>query len=904
MAAFAELGEELGAVSFSGESGLIAVTDAEVAARNAEIMEEEEEEQQEETEEQEKEKVENEVLLNLTSVQKDLKIKFLNRADGKLISGIRFKASVKGPDGKTSTYEDDDKDGIIYKTDLTPGTYEVALAETEGLDGYKYSTQPITVKVKDKIEYKQIDVADEIKTEAQVNVAAEDTAVQEAETAPALKDTVEWVESTKTAIGSDGSGSDEYEKVDKDDIPDPLESARARSIFRVMTEENTKDEGSDSKKEDGGSADGSAENGNGSTSGSGSGNEGSSSGKEGSNSENGNSSSGSNGETGNNGNGNGNSSNGSESSGNSSSETGSSSSGNGNGSNGSESGANGSNSDSGTTETEKPKAEVTGVKLSNDSVTLDIGGQTSLSAEVEGKNLSGEDKGISWSSSDKSVASVDGSGRVTAVKAGTVTITAASAKDESKKATCQVTVNKAAVTLSLDKTELSLKTGESATLTATVSSGGVKWTSDNDKIVKVENGRLTAVAEGTATIKAVSEEDEKAAASCRVTVAKSETLAVKLDEESIKVYTENTKELKASVTGANGAVTYSFTSDKKEIASVEENGERGTVKGVKDGEATITVTAKDASGASATASCKVTVVLNPKNDTSTKLKDKDGNQLYIKNKNDEYVEAVLADYYTADKFYKKLENVKYKYTGWQTIDGKTYFYDKNGNYVTGEQIIQGAKYTFGSDGAIATNSTSGIMGIDVSKWNGTIDWTAVKNSGVNYAIIRCGYRGSSTGALIQDPKFKANIQGAAAAGIKVGVYFFTQAVNEVEAVEEASMVLNLIKGYKLSYPVFIDVESSGGRADGIDKNTRTAVVNAFCRTIQNGGYTAGIYANKTWFESKMNTASLSGYKLWLAQYAAAPTYTATRYDMWQYTSKGKVNGISGNVDMNISYLGY
>ena len=268
------------------------------------------------------------------------------------------------------------------------------------------------------------------------------------------------------------------------------------------------------------------------------------------------------------------------------------------------------------------------------------------------------------------------------------------------------------------------------------------------------------------------------------------------------------------------------------------------------------------------------------------------------------MEATLADYYTADKFYKKLENIEYKYTGWQTIDGRTYYFDKNGNPVTGEQIIQGAKYVFGSDGALSVNSSTGIMGIDVSKWNGTIDWTAVKNSGVNYVIIRCGYRGSSTGALIQDPKFKANIQGASAAGIKVGVYFFTQAVNEVEAVEEASMVLNLVKGHKLSYPIFIDVESSGGRADGLDRNTRTAVVNAFCRTIQNGGYAAGIYANKTWFESKMNTSALSGYKIWLAQYAAAPTYKATRYDMWQYTSKGKVSGIKGDVDLNLSYLAY
>ena len=195
------------------------------------------------------------------------------------------------------------------------------------------------------------------------------------------------------------------------------------------------------------------------------------------------------------------------------------------------------------------------------------------------------------------------------------------------------------------------------------------------------------------------------------------------------------------------------------------------------------------------------------------------------------------------------------------------------------------------------------MGIDVSKWNGTIDWNAVKNSGVSYVIIRCGYRGSSQGTLIEDPKFKSNIRGATAAGLKVGVYFFTQAVDEVEAVEEASMVLELIQGYRISYPVFLDVESRGGRADSIDKATRTAVCKAFCQTIQNAGYTAGIYANKTWLDKKINTSELSSYKIWLAQYAASPTYTG-RYDLWQYTSTGRVSGISGNVDLNLSYLGY
>ena len=297
--------------------------------------------------------------------------------------------------------------------------------------------------------------------------------------------------------------------------------------------------------------------------------------------------------------------------------------------------------------------------------------------------------------------------------------------------------------------------------------------------------------------------------------------------------------------------------------------------------------------------CEVTVKAGAEDDTTSKLKDKNGNQLYYKDSNGNYVEATYADYYKYDVFY--LKNPSYIYTGWQTIDNTLYFFDKNGNKVVGDQVIQGAKYSFADSGALITGS--GVLGIDVSKHNGTIDWAAVKNSGISYVIIRCGYRGSTTGALIEDPKFKSNIKGAQAAGLKVGIYFFTQAINEAEAVEEASMVLQLIKPYAISYPVYLDVESSGGRADGISKDTRTAVCKAFCATIANSGYTSGIYANKTWLNEKLSPSALGGHKIWLAQYAAAPTYNGP-YHMWQYSSKGSVSGISGRVDMNLSYLGY
>lgn len=198
-----------------------------------------------------------------------------------------------------------------------------------------------------------------------------------------------------------------------------------------------------------------------------------------------------------------------------------------------------------------------------------------------------------------------------------------------------------------------------------------------------------------------------------------------------------------------------------------------------------------------------------------------------------------------------------------------------------------------------------LFGIDVSKWNKEIDWQAVADSGVDFAIIRCGYRGSSTGALVEDPYFKKNIEGAEAAGIKVGIYFFTQAVNPVEAVEEASMALALSKQYKLALPIFIDTEGAGGngRADGLDVETRTAVCEAFCKTIENAGFNGGIYASKHWLEHNLTMSELSDYTVWLAQYSKNATYEG-EYALWQYTSAGTVDGIETRVDLNMCYMDY
>ena len=238
----------------------------------------------------------------------------------------------------------------------------------------------------------------------------------------------------------------------------------------------------------------------------------------------------------------------------------------------------------------------------------------------------------------------------------------------------------------------------------------------------------------------------------------------------------------------------------------------------------------------------------------------------------------------------------YEYTGWQDIYGATYYYDPSTHQpVTGQQVIQGNVYTFAADGAL--NRTA--RGIDVSKFQGSIDWNAVKADGITFAIIRCGYRGYGSGALVEDSTYRQNIQGAINAGLRVGVYFYSQAINEAEAVEEASMVLSLVSGYSLPLGVYYDTESvGGGRANALSAADRTACAVAFCETIRSAGYSAGVYSYASWFYNALNFANISKYNIWIAQYRDTLSFSY-KHNIWQYTGSGSVKGISKPVDMNI-----
>ncbi|MCR4787831.1 MAG: glycoside hydrolase family 25 protein [Lachnospiraceae bacterium] len=192
-----------------------------------------------------------------------------------------------------------------------------------------------------------------------------------------------------------------------------------------------------------------------------------------------------------------------------------------------------------------------------------------------------------------------------------------------------------------------------------------------------------------------------------------------------------------------------------------------------------------------------------------------------------------------------------------------------------------------------------VKGIDVSKHNGDIDWAKVKNDGIEFAFIRVGYRGSSNGGLVLDEYFKQNIEGAIENGIDVGVYFFTQAINEEEAIEEADFVLDAIEPYKITYPVVWDIETLDGRTNDLDAKTRTDAAVAFLERVKGAGYDTMLYGNLMSMLYLLETPRIEEYDKWFAYYHY-PDYYPYEYSIWQYSSKGEVDGIEGEVDLNIS----
>ena len=195
-----------------------------------------------------------------------------------------------------------------------------------------------------------------------------------------------------------------------------------------------------------------------------------------------------------------------------------------------------------------------------------------------------------------------------------------------------------------------------------------------------------------------------------------------------------------------------------------------------------------------------------------------------------------------------------------------------------------------------------VFGVDVSSYQGDIDWARVKADGVDFAILRVGGRGYTEGGLYADTKFEQNLQGALDAGLEVGVYFFSQAITVEEAEEEARFVLDKIRGYALTGPVVFDWEALGkseARTYGLDTDTLCRCALAFCELVEEAGYTPMIYLTSYAGYVKYDLSRVMDYPFWFAEYdKAAPTFYY-HFQMWQYTSKGSVDGIQGNVDMNL-----
>lgn len=198
------------------------------------------------------------------------------------------------------------------------------------------------------------------------------------------------------------------------------------------------------------------------------------------------------------------------------------------------------------------------------------------------------------------------------------------------------------------------------------------------------------------------------------------------------------------------------------------------------------------------------------------------------------------------------------------------------------------------------NRTS-CLAIDVSEFQPDIDWDKVKAAGVEVVMLRAGYRGYGAGSLVEDAMFSTRIAAATEAGLRVGVYFFTQAISYEEGAEEARYVMDLISDYNIDCPVAIDTEFldvAEARTFNLDNATRTDSIVGFCETVAAAGYTPMIYSNRNWFATNLDMSRLGNYKLWLAHYANEPDFPYM-YSGWQYTDQGQISGVEGYVDVNV-----
>ena len=436
----------------------------------------------------------------------------------------------------------------------------------------------------------------------------------------------------------------------------------------------------------------------------------------------------------------------------------------------------------------------------------------------------------------------------------------------------QPTTEPKPTSVKLNKNDITFGIGEKYTLVTTVENGDISqvaFTTSDRKVATVDNnGKITAVGTGTATITANTYNGLKA--QCKVTVKKLAN-SIKLDKTSITLGVGEQYDFSSSIPNGTAAYFRSYYSDNTAIATVQKSGGLMTAKTA----GTTTIRCKLSSGREAT--CKVTVKSAPSsvtlNYTTSTLKVGQS-------------EAIKVTYNNNAYSFKNKWTSSNKYVATINSDGKIYAKS------LGSTTISYRTYNNKTASFKLTVSGSAVKCLDISTWQGYVDFNKVKSAGYNYVILRAGFGREYSQ---KDNTFERNYANAKAAGIKVGVYWFSYSTSPSDAYREANACLYCLNGKRLDMPVYYDLEYQPAMSMSNSNYTQMAL--NFCSTIKKAGYKSGVYSSASVYGYLLNRQTLinNGVSIWNAQWSS---YCSVPCDIWQYSEKGQVNGISASVDMN------
>ncbi len=424
-----------------------------------------------------------------------------------------------------------------------------------------------------------------------------------------------------------------------------------------------------------------------------------------------------------------------------------------------------------------------------------------------------------------------------------------------------------------NKNDITLGTSEKYTLVTEIEDGDISqvtFTTSNSKVAVVDNnGKITALGAGTATITAKTYNGLKA--NCKVTVKKLAD-SIKLDKTSITLGIGEKYDFSSSIPSNTAAFFRSYYSDNPSIAPIQKSGGLMTAKTA----GTTTIRCRLYNGTEAT--CKVIVKPAPSNVTlsytTNTLKVGQSETIKVTYNNNAYS---FENKWTSSNTYVAMINsdgkISAKSLGSTTISYKTY----NNKTASFKLTVSG----------------SAIKCLDISTWQGCVDFNKVKSAGYNYVILRAGYGREN---YQKDDMFEINYKNAKDAGLKVGAYWFSYASSPSEAYKEASACLYCLNGKQLDMPVYYDLEYAPGMTIGVNNYTNMAI--NFCNSIKKTGYKPGIYASASVFGYPLDYSKIKQYSIWNAEWS---NYYTVDCDIWQYSESGRVNGISSSVDMNYIY---